>query len=672
MSPFSLHRPVAKSGSSPWFWLGATVGVGMLACLFSLSPLGQRLELNGFNALTLASPAPGRELPIVIVGIDEPSFAQLQRPWPWPRSLHGELVRRLKAAGARVVGFDVVFAEPSRDQEEDRAFAEAIAEAGNVVLAADMAVQDADQYQLSMRVEPLARLRQAGARAGLASVSLDGDLVVRRIPGDGEAFWRQVLAQYQGGPVGPGDSGQLLRYLGADHSLRYVSYYQALDPEQFLPPGIFAGKIVLVGHDAKVSLGPESARGDAFVTPFTGVTGLLTPGVEIHGSFIANALTGSAVAAAPVTLRLLFIGLVTLAMGAALVTWELRRGALAALGLLVVCVALPYALFAWAAWWLPSLTAMAAVVVLYGVRAVLSYVREHRLRQQIERAFRQYVAPEIVAEMSAHPERLVLGGVRRELTLMFTDLAGFTRLSEQLPPEQVAALLNETLTRMTRIILAQGGTVDKFIGDAIMAFWGAPLEDGEQARHACEAAWEMQAAMAALRQEYAEGGLPALHMRIGIHSGPAVVGNMGSVDRFDYTAIGDTVNLAARLEGVNKFYGTAVLVSEATAAQLPSPGEMAGGGLRQVDRVIVKGKTQAIAIYTFCADPALIAASDRAFACYVAQDWQGARDAYAALLANWPEDPIAPCFLARIATLSSPHAPPLPGDWDGSTSLEKG
>ena len=216
----------------------------------------------------------------------------------------------------------------------------------------------------------------------------------------------------------------------------------------------------------------------------------------------------------------------------------------------------------------------------------------------------------------AHPERLVLGGERREVTMMFTDLEGFTALTERLGAEQVAQILNLHFSRATAIIKRHRGAVNRFIGDAIMAMWGAPVEDPGQAANACLAACAMQRDMEALRAELGARGLPPMRMRIGLHSCVAVVGNLGSSDRFDYTAIGDGVNLAARLEGVNKLYGTSILVSGATAAKV-------GGAvaLRPVDRVIVKGKTEAVEIFTPCADESLNEVNARAIAAWRGRRW---------------------------------------------------
>jgi adenylate cyclase len=263
----------------------------------------------------------------------------------------------------------------------------------------------------------------------------------------------------------------------------------------------------------------------------------------------------------------------------------------------------------------------------------------------------------------ANPQRLALGGERREVTMLFTDLAGFTTFTEELGAEQVTRVLNVHFSRATAIIKRHNGTVNRFIGDAIMAMWGAPLEDDKQAVHACLAACEMQADMEDLRREFKAEGLPEIRMRVGIHSCTAVIGNLGSSDRFDYTAIGDGVNLAARLEGVNKLYKTGILISGETASRLE--GAIA---LRLVDRVIVKGKTEPVDIWTPCADPVVVAASAKAIEAYRARRWEECELLFREILRRLPDDHISLLYIERIQRL---RVTALEEDWEGAVELEK-
>jgi adenylate cyclase len=305
---------------------------------------------------------------------------------------------------------------------------------------------------------------------------------------------------------------------------------------------------------------------------------------------------------------------------------------------------------------------MAGTIAAYGGFGGVAFLAERRRRDEMRRAFALYVSPEVVDHVMADPERLKLGGERREITALFSDLQGFTTLSERLDAEQVARILNMHFTRATAIIKRHGGSVNRFMGDGIMATWGAPLDDPEQAVHACRAACEVQEDMNALRARLAADGLPPIHLRIGLHTSVAVVGNLGSSDRFDYTAIGDGVNLAARLEGVNKLYGTGILVSGETVGRLRGAVPM-----RSVDRVIVKGKTEAVEIFTPCADPAVVEVNARAIAAWRERRWDDAEALWKQVAALHPDDSIARIYLERIvAARVAPAA-----SWRDAIELEK-
>jgi adenylate cyclase len=382
--------------------------------------------------------------------------------------------------------------------------------------------------------------------------------------------------------------------------------------------------------------------------------------MEIQATMIENAMMGQAILPAGPLRNLLALSLLMLAAWTVLRAWDpLRSGALATL---LGAAAAGAAVWAFRAHhlWFAAVAPLAALLLATLAMNAVSFLAERRRAQEIRGAFAMYVSRAVVDEMIADPRRLRLGGERRELTLLFTDLAGFTALSERLAPEAVAAVINLYLNEMTRIVMDSGGTVDKFIGDAVMAFWGAPLEDPRHAARAVRAAQDMQAAMAALQPRFAALGAGPLRLRIGLHSGPAIVGNMGSDRRFDYTALGDAVNLASRLEGANKAYGTGILLTADTAAQL-------GGDvpLRRVDRVRVKGKGIPVDIFTPCADAALAQATEAAWAAYAARDWARAAALWRELGERWPNDPLVPVFIARLAA-----APPQE-DWEGAFALDK-
>ena len=627
----------------------------------------QQIELWLFDQFTVLSSDGKSVLPITIVGVDEASFTQIGQRWPWPRDLHARLVERLAAEGAAVIAFDMIFSEETTPQA-DGEFAQAIKRAHNVVLSADHAYRETVALRQWIRVDPLPEFLVAGAVTGLTSVAIDGDAVVRRFPDAEDIFWRRAISVLQRerpelGLAGQIPSGAMVRHLGPAHTFPYVSYYQVLAGGDAIPPGFFQDQIVLVGRDVRASPEVGSAQSDLFATPFLGRSQLLTPGVEIQATLIENALTGRALAPWPPPWIAAVLMLFAVLASPALWRWHpLWSGAW--IGFLIgSALALSYWLFSERSQWLPIIATVTTLASMYVGMGLFSYLVERRRAARIKNTFSKFVAKQVVEQMIANPDLVRLGGERRELTLLFTDLKGFTTISEQNTPELVTQMINRHFTAMTEIIIRHEGTLVQFIGDAIMAFWGAPLDDAQHAYRAVTAAIDMQKRMAVMREEFAKEGLPPIYMRIGVHTGSVLVGNMGSEQHFGYTAVGDDVNLAARLEGINKFYGTGIMISGETVRRLS--GRIA---VRPVDRVVAKGKSQAIDIYTPSDDARLLALTEQAHASYRAGDWSAARAAWQGIARDYPEDTLAPVFLGRIAEFER-NPPPA---WNGSIALEKG
>jgi adenylate cyclase len=648
--------------------LGMALALAALVSLVALFlPAWQTLERHGFDALTVLTAPRESSQPIVLVAINEESFEVLKQRWPWPRSLHAELLDRIARGGAAVVAFDVLLADET-DPKEDRALAEAIRRAGNVVLAADFSYTEGQAVRLWKRSEPLELFSQAGAFTGLATVPFDPDTAVRMVPAEPDAFWRQVIKVLQvrvptlGVPPLP-EAGAMIRFLGGIDVHPALPYHMVLQATDEQLKGAFDGRIVIIGRDLRAAPELGMAQADIFRTPFVEESGGLQAGYRIHATLVENALTGQSIRpAGPLAILLANLA----AALAALLAVRPKRLVLGGLGILALIIAvggISWAAFPRAHYWLPFAAPMAVLVLVWLAHLTRAYLAERARKQEVQRAFSLYVAPTVVDQLLSDPKRLSLGGESREVTLMFTDLAGFTKLTERTAPAVVARVLAEHFTEMTEIILERGGTVDKFIGDAIMAFWGAPLADPDHRRHALEAAIAMQRGMAKLRGELVAQGLPEIHMRIGLNTGVAIVGNMGSRRRFSYTAIGDCVNLASRLEGTNKLYGTGILVSAETAKGLARDFP-----LRHVDRVQVSGKTQSVDVYTPCDDPAFIAGSEDALAKTYAREWYAAETAWRRLLVEHPDDKGVKLHLERIATWRD--SPP-PEDWDGGVSLDK-
>jgi adenylate cyclase len=306
---------------------------------------------------------------------------------------------------------------------------------------------------------------------------------------------------------------------------------------------------------------------------------------------------------------------------------------------------------------------VAVAILIYLAYGAEAFLVEQRRKREVQQAFSRYLSPDLVDQIVADPRKLELGGEQRTITVLFTDLAGFTKLTEKYPPPVVQQVLFKHFTAMTEVVHAHKGTVVQFIGDAVMAFWGAPLDDPDHALHAVQAAIGMQRAMEKLRIELRQQGLPEIHMRIGVNTCDAIVGNMGSAARLSYTAMGDGVNEASRLEGANKFWKTPILVSGATLAKL-------GGRIpmRRVDRIKVSGKTEATDVYTPSEDASLNARTDTAFEAYLERDWERADRLYAELLLDNEKDGVAARLRERIAMWQKEPAEASP---DGSMALDK-
>ena len=450
----------------------------------------------------------------------------------------------------------------------------------------------------------------------------------------------------------------LINFLGAGGLI--PTYSAAAVMNDSLPPAALKDKIVLVGATA---VGIYDLR----VTPFSGTF----PGVEVQATIMDNLLRGNFIRTPPYDLVIMLLILVSLAvmLGLALPRFSAAWAFIFTMVVMEVYVVVNYYLFSRQGLHLGLFYPLALIVLVYLVVTMQRFLAEERERERIRKAFESYVAPTVVQEMLKHPEALRLGGERREISILFSDIRGFTTMSENLDPEALVSLLHDFLNPMSNIIINQGGTIDKYMGDAIMALFGAPLLQPDHPHLACRAALEMAASLTALNQEWAAKGRPPLRIGVGVNTGPVAVGNMGSDRLFDYTAIGDNVNLASRLEGLNKYYGTNILISQATAQALGNDFI-----LRDVDLVRVKGKAQAARIFELIgigeSDPEVsrfLEIYHQALALYREHRWSESLPVFARALELHPED--ATC--QRYITLAQKHheTPPDP-DWEAVTVMD--
>lgn len=445
-------------------------------------------------------------------------------------------------------------------------------------------------------------------------------------------------------------------------------FYGAAPPEDATPPDGAA--------PPEGAAPPGDAEDSADWNPYTWMFG-----VELHANALQNMLDGRYVrplGSAAAALLLLLVALVpagvtfragtawgAVATGAALLA--VGAGAWWAWAGTIYLPGLEVASFGPAFLWVPVVSPAAAGLLSYVGAVGYVAIVEGREKRFIKSAFGKYLSPEVVSEIADDPESLSLGGQSRPLSLLFSDLSGFTALSERLPPEELVALLNEYLDDMTRIVLAERGYLDKYIGDAIMAFWNAPRTTDDHPERALRAAIHMQRSLDQLNRRWnQDADRPALRARIGVHTGPAVVGNVGGRDRFDYSAIGDAVNLAARLEPANDSYGTRIMTSRETLDAADASRFRA----RELDLVAVKGRDQPVSIHEVVelrdADlpeglTRALERYDQGLAAYRERDWSRARAYFVSALDAWPEDGPSRLYVTRCdAHIADPPTP----DWD--------
>jgi adenylate cyclase len=620
----------------------------------------QELRTRTFDFFQVLRPRPQEIRPVVIVDIDEASLKAIGQ-WPWPRTTIADLVTQITQLGAVAIGFDIIFPEPDRmspaiaersfrgiDAEtrakldslpsNDEALAEAIrhsrvvigqagAAAPELKTAADAALQtgfavrgpDPRQYLVTfaglLRNVPV--IEQAAAGRGLFSIDPESDGIIRRVP---------VIMTAQGSVV-PSLSMEMLRVVTGssailvrvdqagvqsvavpglevptDRNGQFWVHFNHHDPERYVsakdvlqgnvPPDRLAGKLVLIGTSAIGLLDLKTTPLDAAI-----------PGVEVHAQILESVLSKSSLVnpnyaiGAELALAVLFGLAIIIAAPMLPASIVIVLGGCLIAGL----IGLSLYLFVEHNLLIDFTYPLISSWLIYLVLTFVNYFREQKQRRQIRSAFGYYLSRHMVEQLARSPEKLVLGGEERRMTILFSDVRGFTTISEHYKddPQGLTRLMNRFLTPLTNAIIERKGTIDKYIGDAIMAFWNAPVDDGEQEANACEAALEMLLRAETLngelkREAETNGGIyMPLRIGIGLNTGPCVVGNMGSDFRFNYSVLGDTVNLASRLEGRTKDYRIPVVIGSRTAE-----GAKQKFAVMEIDLIMVKGKKQPEAVFT--------------------------------------------------------------------------
>lgn len=722
------------------FGLGRSICVLLLFALIGLRmwdpPPLQELRLRTFDTYQKLAPrAPMANSPAVILDIDEQSLSAFGQ-WPWPRTLIAELVKKLTNLGAAAVAFDIIFAEPDRvspgrvagalpdlDEEtreklrrlpsNDEVLAAAMRQS-RVVLGqslvhvpdpqtqtrpptARLATMGADPSPFLWTgpglVQNVPELEAAAAGRGVLTIIPEPDGIVRRVP---------LLMKAQGALV-PSLVMELLRVvtqsgailvrtnstgvegvavpglkLPTDRHAQLWIHFRPHDPTQFISvkdllenrvdPARIAGKLAFIGTSAV-------GFNDLKPTPVHGAM----PGVEIHTQILESALTGSVLdRPSYATLSELVVAVV---VSAAIIAFApivsasivLGMGGAVALSLVGISAYYYASLNGLVDFTFPWLCTFSVYVALL----FINYFREQNQRRQIRSAFGQYLAPALVEQLAQSPEKLVLGGEDRDMSILFSDVRGFTSISElyKANPQGLTTLMNRLLTPLTNAIIDHHGTIDKYMGDAVMAFWNAPLDDPHHEINACAAALEMMRRLEQLNRERQEEAKNAgqqfipFRIGIGINTGRCVVGNLGSDLRFNYSVLGDAVNVASRLEGQTKYYGVPVIIGSRTAEKAKEK-----FAILEVDLITVKGKTEPEAIYTVLGREEVAGdirvqelrkVHSAMLYSYRSQDWEGALEALQVCRSfdqDFGLEVLFELYRARIQAFSE-VAPPA--DWNG-------
>ncbi|MFE8070629.1 adenylate/guanylate cyclase domain-containing protein [Marinobacteraceae bacterium S3BR75-40.1] len=661
-----------------------------------------------------------------IVDIDEESLYREGR-WPWSRLRVAELVAALQRAGAIVVAFDIVFSEPEtlallksdadrvlspeerallRQIDErnppDNALADQLGEGDSVLgfffhqgrtnrvgqLPASVGAVPGSHVLLTGQgyTAPLPLLQEAAISGGFVSTFPDSDGVIRRTPlvmaHQGQAYpslalagaMTFLLAENAGLRFEPvGDIQAMTQLRIASDPARTDAQGQVLVPYPSLAnrvprypawqllagklePGALAGKLVFVGTSA-------IGLADLVSTPFTNIF----PGVEVQALVAQHLISGGFPyrpdwAPGAVLISQLLLVLVLIAAFAGRRPWFI---VLAAAIITTALVASNTYLWTRFGLDLPLVSTLMITALLFGWYLLYGFIQEYTDRRRIHDMFGQYVPSAHVDLMLNNPESYSMAGESKELTVLFSDVRSFTTISEKLSASELKALLNDYFTPITEIIFRNGGTIDKYVGDMVMAFWGAPVDDPRHRQNALKAALEMQTCTRRLAAEFQQKGWPEIRIGVGLNTGRMNVGDMGSQYRKAYTVLGDAVNLGSRLEGLTKFYGVDILVGEETAEGVEEY------VFRFCDRLMVKGKDEAINAYEPVGEAAAVTPEERedlaryheAIGHYLKQEWDAAEALLQSLHEKDPGRKLYRLFLDRIAELRQQD---LPADWDGA------
>tara|TARA_R110000868_G_scaffold235273_6_gene489076 strand:- start:15946 stop:18084 length:2139 start_codon:yes stop_codon:yes gene_type:complete len=651
---------------------------------------------------------------VVLVLIDDQSLKELSSKmgiyWPWPRELYSYLHNYLSAKGATRIVYDIILDQPDFDRpgfrgtESDKNLEISLGTYGNGVLAAytyslrpnEDQITSKFSYQVEGLIDtsvyglnnlPITQFGQVANSLGSVNVNVKNESLIRKVPlffhlQSNQFIPSLAMSTYLSATDG---SAQNIKY--SNNSLLtkankipltetneyLINWYSkgggGLDEGsfdnysfasilrnaiQFAQTGTTPNDSLIDVKDKVVFLGANAAGlADIKSTPMSPYEPF--PGVEIHATVLQNLLDQDYITIIDNTNIYFRIGILIIIFllyyGVFFKSYQVNisLSLLILFGILISGIALFYSQRVW----FPTVEGTFTIALTIVVGYIVKYVGEDNEKRKIRGAFGMYIQKELVDEISESPEELKLGGQRKNLTIIFSDLEGFTSISEQYTPEELVAFLNEYLSEMTRIIFEHKGTLDKYIGDAVMAFWGAPVSHENHAFLACKCVLEMQKSLKILQKKWKAEGKPTPGVRFGINTGEVVVGNMGSLERFNYTVLGDHVNLAARLEPANKDFGTHTLISEFTRALIGDKFLVREAGL-----IKVKGRDEAIKVFELLGEAGeegeaekrkFITDFEKALILYYSNKLDEAASVFMEFTKNYGEDPLSDIYLSKIA-----------------------
>jgi adenylate cyclase len=596
---------------------------------------------------------------IIIVAIDDQSLQELGQ-WPWPRHYFSTVIENLNQS--TVIGIDVSFFEPT---DEDSILADSI-QSNNVVLAMEytsFSYKNGELYGESL-IKPTDTLGSSGEDFNIGYVNLytDSDGVTRsftpHIKGieNHDHFAMAVVNEFAGATPVLKNTRTLINFYAEPGGYTYISFSDIYNNKT--NPSYFKDKIILIGATA------SDLHDDAIVP----ISNQAMPGVEINANIVQSLLTRDFLYYQDDVSTIGFIFIFALLAGIFLYRFRIHITTF-----FLVILAIAYILSAVYLFdtgiIMNVLFPLLSITLVYIPLVVIFYITEEKSRKWITSIFGKYVSPVVIDNLIKNPDKIKLGGQKRNITIFFSDIRGFTPISEKLNPEDLVRLLNEYLTEMTSIIIKDEGLVDKYMGDAIMAFWGAPLDQPNHAIMACSSSLEMIDKLKELQKKWKNEGIPSFDIGIGINSGTAIVGNMGSSKRFDYTAIGDNVNLASRIEGLNKYFGTNIIITENTYKAIKDNFET-----RKLDIVKVRGKKKTILIYELLSRKDELNKKQRDFIThyetgldlYFKQKWNSAIKSFKEVL-KLKEDTASHVFITRCQNFIKN---PPPKDWNGIWEMD--